>query len=363
MNGFEKALFKKRLNRFTIQGILDGQKILAYLPNPGRLWELLIPDRIVFLKKSNKTIPYTAWAVIRNQNIICLHTHYTNFVAETLLNEGLILKDYRILSKEKVIKNHRIDFLLLKDGKDIPLEVKSCTLYSDWIAMFPDAITIRGKKHIELLSESNGELLFIVHSPDVKFFLPDFHTDPLFSKTLYENRFKLKINAIAIKWDDSLNFQYVKTLDIPWHIYESEAKDKGSYLIVGLLLEDQKISIKNLKERLFQKGFYIYVSSEKNSLTKRLNQYRRMKEPVQPIDYLISYLTDLKIIPIQSSESLECLIANDLLNITECFINDFGSFYCDCKSHLYFLKNNPFENEQFINIILKYRINRLSKFL
>lgn len=365
MNGFKQAIFQKRLNRFTIQCTLNGKRTLAYLPNTGRLWELLIPDRTIFLKKSSGTIPYTAWAIVRDKNIVCLHTHYTNFIAESLLKEGLILKNYMIISKEKVIiKNHRSDFLLFRNGKDIPLEVKSCTLYSGLISMFPDAITIRGRMHLEVLAQINGELLFIVHSPDVKFFLPDFHTDPLFSKTLYDNRTKLKIHAVAVKWDESLNFKYVRELEIPWHIYENEARDKGSYMIVGCLDKDRKISIGNLKEILFQKGFYIYTGSAMNSLTKRLNRHRKKKKLIHwHIDYLIPHLCDIKTITIQSSEPLECLIANDLIEKTEYCIRNFGSSDCDCKSHLFFMKNNPFEKEQFVNTILKYRIDRLSKFL
>jgi sugar fermentation stimulation protein A len=42
---FEKAVFKDRPNRFVVKCILKGKVIKAYLPSPGRLWELLLPGR------------------------------------------------------------------------------------------------------------------------------------------------------------------------------------------------------------------------------------------------------------------------------------------------------------------------------
>lgn len=363
IDNLEKGIFLKRINRFTIQCIVNEKVTLAYLPNPGRLWELLIPNRIIYLKKGKGNLPFTVWAVKRDENIICLHTHYTNFVTEELISKELILKNYRILSKETKIDSHRIDFLISKKEKKIPLEVKSCTLYDNSIAMFPDAITVRGRRHVELLSEIGGGIVFLVHCPDVKYFLPDFHTDPSFSKVLYENRNRLMIKAFSLKWDESLNFQLIRQLEIPWHIYEREAKDRGSYLIVGYIDKDKEIFVSRFGKKFFQVGYYIYVGSAMGSLSKRLARYYRKNRATHwHIDYLIPHFIHFKTIPIQASELLECSIAKDLRNISD-YINSFGSSDCDCLSHLYYLKDDPFTKEEFINIILKYRISRLSKYL
>ena len=45
----EKATFLKRPNRFTLICALKGEKVRAFLPNPGRLWELLLPEAVVYL--------------------------------------------------------------------------------------------------------------------------------------------------------------------------------------------------------------------------------------------------------------------------------------------------------------------------
>ncbi|GFP23657.1 sugar fermentation stimulation protein A, partial [Candidatus Hakubella thermalkaliphila] len=53
----------------------------------------------------------------------------------------------------------RFDFLLKKDNQSLVLEVKSCTLFNQEIAMFPDAITLRGKRHlIELAELGEGQV-------------------------------------------------------------------------------------------------------------------------------------------------------------------------------------------------------------
>jgi sugar fermentation stimulation protein A len=108
MKFFEKTLkgrFLTRPNRFTIECTLKGGKVRAYLPNPGRLKELLIPNALLYLEKSsneNRTLKYTAVAVEKEGHPISLHTHRTNKVARFLVKRNLIdgLKGYRIKREE-----------------------------------------------------------------------------------------------------------------------------------------------------------------------------------------------------------------------------------------------------------------------
>jgi sugar fermentation stimulation protein A len=48
-----KGHFISRPNRFTVLCRIQGKTIRAYLPNPGRLWELLLPDAVVYLEKTS----------------------------------------------------------------------------------------------------------------------------------------------------------------------------------------------------------------------------------------------------------------------------------------------------------------------
>ena len=81
------------------------------------------------------------------------------------------------------VHHHVFDLLLTNDkGDEFLLEVKSCTLFSKTGAMFPDAITERGRKHLLHLKELQNEgyhtgVLFLVQWDRAQWFLPDYHTD------------------------------------------------------------------------------------------------------------------------------------------------------------------------------------------
>ncbi|KJR43906.1 sugar fermentation stimulation protein [Candidatus Magnetoovum chiemensis] len=217
---------------FVVKCRIESTEVFASLPNPGRLLELLLPNADVYLEKnSSKTrrFQYTLVAVNRNNKPILLHTHKTNDVAEYLLRNNLIpeLKGTQIIKREATLGNSRFDFLLRLDDKNTYLEVKSCTLFRDNVAMFPDAVTLRGKKHITELAklysskDKQGAVLFIVHTDDVDIFLPEYHIDPKFTLALLNVKDKIKVIAAAVTYDNSLSLNHkVKTLNIPWTIVE-----------------------------------------------------------------------------------------------------------------------------------------------
>ncbi|MCX7793893.1 MAG: DNA/RNA nuclease SfsA [Thermodesulfovibrionales bacterium] len=362
MSDLINAIFLRRLNRFIVECERNNRRFKAYLPNPGRLWELLLPGRELYIKQSSGNLFWTVWAVKKDNSIICLHTHYINDIAERLIKEGLF-PEYFIKQREVTINSNRIDFLLSSGKKDLLLEVKSCTLYHDGISMFPDAITIRGKRHLELLARMNGAILFIVPFPEAEYFLPDFHTDPEFSETLSRFRNKLIIRAVSVKLNMDMKPEFINELKIPWHIYDRESRDRGSYILYGKLTRDRFFKIGKLGKINFKKGYYLYIGSAMNSLSARLrrhmNKHKRMR---WHIDYLVPGLDDLKTIAFRSSESLECLLADELKRISRP-VGRFGSSDCGCEGHLYWFTDDPFRNERFINILLKYRISRLRRFL
>ena len=77
----EKAIFLRRPNRFVLICNLNGKVIKAFLPNPGRLWELLLPQAVLYLEKSSqpdRKLPYTVVAVEREGHPVMAHTHRTN---------------------------------------------------------------------------------------------------------------------------------------------------------------------------------------------------------------------------------------------------------------------------------------------
>jgi len=131
-----QARFLSRPNRFLLQCKRNGRTISAHLPNPGRLQELLLPGREIFLTREenseNRKTHFTVVAVNRDSHPIMLHTLRTNEVAKYLLQKGKIpgLEEARIVKSEVQMGRNRFDFLLKEGDQGIFLEIKSCT--SGW---------------------------------------------------------------------------------------------------------------------------------------------------------------------------------------------------------------------------------------
>ena len=112
------ATFIERPNRFVLVCSLSGKRIRAYLPNPGRLQELLFPGVKVWLEGSDdpgRKMAYTAVAIAdQGGDPVVLHTHAMNDVAQHLLERGLVpgLEGTRIAGREVTRGRSRFDFLL-----------------------------------------------------------------------------------------------------------------------------------------------------------------------------------------------------------------------------------------------------------
>ncbi|NOY64665.1 MAG: DNA/RNA nuclease SfsA [Nitrospirae bacterium] len=363
-----KAYFRERINRFVISCESNGKTIEAYLPNPGRLWELLLPGRSVYLVRNNTSTGYTAVAVKKDNSIVMLHTHKVNDVAQWLIENNRVpgLEGYRVERREYTHGKSRFDFLLRRHKRSLLLEVKSCTLFHKGIAMFPDAETKRGLRHLEELSEvrktgKEAGVLFLVSTDEAEYFLPEYHTDIDFSLSLYKNRGGLFIEALSLRWNNDLELDsVVKPLRIPWQILDREMVDSGAYMVVLFIEKDKSVRIGTLGDILFKKGYYVYVGSAEKGLKARMERHKRRRKKVHwHIDYLRNHCEIVTVLPVRSSERLECLMARDIRMIAQGTIKGFGSSDCRCKGHLYYLSELPIRNKKFIDILLDYRIGRL----
>lgn len=368
-----RATFKGRNNRFSITCTLFGKTVTAFLPNPGRLWELLIPGAEVYLESADATgrrTEYTAVAVKRRTKPVVLHTHRTNDVAEALLARNLVpgLEDYEIIKREVRLNRSRFDFLLGKGSSKLYLEVKSCTLFGKKVAMFPDAVTSRGKRHLEelaALGERNvgGAVLFVVHSMSPDYFLPEFHTDPNFSRTFLDVKEKLPIIPLSVDWREDLTLgPDTKLLTIPWRILEDEGEDRGSYLAVMRIRRSRDIGIGKLGTVRFEKGYYIYVGSARKHLLRRIDRHRRLRKQMHwHIDYLRAKAEFVTALPVRTKDDVECMIARKLGRIADRKVPSFGASDCACPSHLFRMKDNPIHSPKFHRMLQHIRMDRFIK--
>jgi sugar fermentation stimulation protein A len=370
-----KGIYKCRPNRFIVECIVHNRTARAYLPNPGRLWELFFPGVLLYLVKHDASYEgsteYTVVAVDRDCLPIMLHTHVNNLVARKLIEQGRIsgLEKAIVIKPEVTIDNSRFDFLLNQNGEDVIVEIKSCTLVGKRIAMFPDAVTARGTKHLLELAylAKRGiktAVVFLVHWSKIDYFLPEYHTDLEFAQTLLAVKDKVLVKAVSAEWNSALMLGKTKDLTIPWQLVEQEIHDKGSYLLILNLKRDRRLLVGELGEVKFRQGYYIYVGSAKTNLTKRIERHRRLlKRYHWHIDFLREAADFNVALPIRASEDLECRLAAALEKITDWEIKRFGSSDCDCKSHLFGMSGNPIHSRIFIDLLMQFRINRLEKYV
>jgi sugar fermentation stimulation protein A len=371
---FDKPLharFVKRPNRFLVECTSGGKRIRAFLPNPGRLQELLLPGSILHLIEENtnpeRKTAFTVVAVERNGIPIMLHTHRTNQVARYLIENGSIptLQEASIVKAEATVGRSRFDFLLSDGRGEIYLEVKSCTLVGERVAMFPDAVTARGAKHLQELAKLSCEgkrtvVLFVVHWPFTEVFMPDYHTDLHFAQTLLKVHNDVDVIPVSVRWNDDLSLvPDARILTIPWEYIEREAKDRGSYLLILRLIKDTKVDVGKLGSIVFKKGFYVYVGSAMANLTARIERHRRLRKNFHwHIDSLRDAADFICALTIRSSDRLECEIANAMSGIAECTVQGFGSSDCTCPTHLFGFKNDPASLKAFQRLLQYFRMDR-----
>jgi sugar fermentation stimulation protein A len=347
--------------------VINGKSERAYLPNPGRLWELLRPGAalVVIRNRPGLAMPYTVMAVLKEGIPVLLHTHLTNTVVEALLREGLVpgLEDAEIVKREATVGHSRYDFLLQRGGKGMILEVKNCTLFGERLAMFPDAITARGSRHLLGLKElaEKGTMtgvLFVVQWPFAEFFLPEYHTDLEFSRHLMTVHGEVLVKAIALRWYEDLTLDStVRELAIPWEYLGGHLGDRGSYIVILHLDRDQSINIGGLGDIFFRAGFYLYVGSAKGGITQRIARHSgKRKRHFWHIDYLRQQATFHKGLPIRTNLDLECPIAESLGRIADWSVKGFGSSDCSCDTHLFGMHEDPVKLPIFIDLLLRFRI-------
>ena len=364
------AIFISRPNRFVVICLLKEKETKAFLPNPGKLLELLFPGvRLLLIRSESKTAKLS-WRVIgvyRDEIPIMLDTHFTNDVAETLLRQKVVpsLRNATVSKREITFGKSRFDFLLTEGKKQTYLEVKSCSLFQDRMAMFPDAVTKRGTKHVQELVELStksrkGAVLFIAQWDKADYFLPDYHTDPEFAQTLYNARNTIDICIAAIRWSDDMTIKGTpKFLKIPWSVYESESGDRGCYL---LLLKNTKEpdQLPLFADQKLRKGYYLYVADAPKNMSSQMNRHTRLrKKCLSTIDSLRQETQFLQVFPICTADQIACDIAHKLKDLADWTVPSFDINTCHCDSHLFGFEQNPKNLKPVMDLLLYYRMTRL----
>ncbi len=188
----KSGIFLSRPNRFIANIEIDGKPQVCHVKNTGRCKELLTDRARVFLSESDKPerkTKYDLISVYKGETLINMDSQVPNKVFHEWLLKGNLFKNATYIKPEFKYKNSRFDFYVETHQTKNFVEVKGVTLEKDGVAMFPDAPTERGVKHINELIEAKAEgygayIAFIVQMKGVREFTPNYETHRAFGEAL-----------------------------------------------------------------------------------------------------------------------------------------------------------------------------------
>jgi sugar fermentation stimulation protein A len=192
------GILLKRYKRFLADvRLANGTQVTVHCPNSGSMLSCSRPESEVYLSRSSnpqRKYPFTLEMIRENSTWIGINTALTNHLVEEGIKNGEIaeLRNPDTIKREvKTSPASRLDMLVTIGARKIYIEVKSCTYAMDRCAMFPDAVTSRGTRHLLELADLVGQghegiIFFLVQRMDADTFRPAAHIDPLYAKTLSE---------------------------------------------------------------------------------------------------------------------------------------------------------------------------------
>lgn len=191
--------FLRRPNRFIAHALVDGNEVVCHVKNTGRCRELLIPGATLVLEhhlnafeKGRKTA-YSVIGVYKDHGLdgsqsvlINMDSQAPNQVAWEWIVGQEGVTDVR---REVTYGKSRFDLAFFHCGKPAFMEVKGVTLEVDGVAMFPDAPTERGVKHLMELKKAVSDgfeayVLFVIQMEGATLFTPNMATHPAFGLAL-----------------------------------------------------------------------------------------------------------------------------------------------------------------------------------
>ncbi len=186
----------KRYKRFLADIKLTDRKIITvHCPNTGTMLSCSDPGNEVCISKSDnpkRKYPFTLEMVKSHGTWVGVNTHRTNKLVVEGITKGQINEfiGFTALKTEVKVSDHsRLDLRVTTGNIITYVEIKNCSLAINGCAQFPDAVTVRGKKHLHELEKLAGEglgacIFFLVQRMDAERFAPAVHIDPEYSAAL-----------------------------------------------------------------------------------------------------------------------------------------------------------------------------------
>lgn len=188
-----EARLMDRPNRFLGVVEIGGVSEECFIPNPGRMHELMVPGTRVYLlekRGEHRKTRYDMVLVDYGGAMVSVDSRLPNTLLAEAVSTGRLKEftGYTVEKTEPVFHDSRLD-LVLSDGREqVMVETKSCTLVEDGVALFPDAPTKRGVRHmrtlVKALERGRSAVVFVIQRGDASKFRPNDETDPEFGEAL-----------------------------------------------------------------------------------------------------------------------------------------------------------------------------------
>ncbi len=198
---FKKALIEgtliKRYKRFLADVKLsDGSVVTAHCTNSGSMKSCLEDGARVLISEVDdpkRKTRYTWETIEIGGKWVGINTSHPNLIVYEAIKNNAIpgLEGYTDVRREVTVNDSRLDVVASKGEETLYIEVKNVTYREGDYALFPDAVTSRGLKHLNNLiniKKAGGRavMVYIIQREDVKIFAPATEIDPAYAKGLKE---------------------------------------------------------------------------------------------------------------------------------------------------------------------------------
>jgi sugar fermentation stimulation protein A len=216
----------RRYKRFLADVELDsGDVVVTHCTNSGSMKTCIEEGAEVYLTHVDdpkRKTKYT-WEMIKiNGDWIGVNTSIPNVLVYEAIRDQEIegLNSYSEAKREVKFEDSRFDVFAKNDQEECFIEVKNVSMKVGDYARFPDAVTSRGKKHLETLIRvkkfgMRAVMFYVIQRSDVSVFGPAYNIDPSYAETLK----KAVENGVEV------------------FAYQAEVKPEGINLVKQLLID------------------------------------------------------------------------------------------------------------------------------
>ncbi|MEW6078354.1 MAG: DNA/RNA nuclease SfsA [Thermodesulfobacteriota bacterium] len=207
----------KRYKRFLADVRLKNNRVVtAHCPNSGAMLTCSEPGRPVYLSRHDdpgRKLKFTWEMIDMPDSLVGVNTQVPNRLVKRAVEAGVVgpLAGYDTVTPEvRVGERSRLDLLLTATNRPpCYVEVKNCTLVIEGTACFPDAVTDRGRKHLDELmalvaAQNRCVMFFLIQRMDAVSFRPADHIDPAYGKAL---RKAVQKGVEVMAWDVAMDLK------------------------------------------------------------------------------------------------------------------------------------------------------------